>query len=55
MKLYKNSLPDYFSDNDDVNCDLCKNENIKEAGFYDCQECGYDICNNCAQSSGKSV
>ena len=55
MKLYIKSLPDYFSDDEDVNCDMCNKEKINRGRFYYCQECGYDVCKDCAQSLGKYV
>jgi hypothetical protein len=55
MKIYINSLPDYFSDDEEADCDVCNNKKIKEGGFFDCQECGYDVCKDCAESMGKYV
>lgn len=54
MIMYKGTVPDDYSDDEDVECDHCGEKKIQDGEYYyDCKECGYDVCRNCATTLGK--
>ena len=54
MTMYKGKVPDDYSDDENVECDRCGELKIQDGEYYfDCKECGYDICKNCATTLGK--
>ena len=51
MKLLT-ELPGHYEEDSDVFCDSCEAPSIQEnIFFFNCEECGYDLCGNCVSEN----